>query len=132
MRLDHIGIAVENLENALKIYSETLGFKLIKIMELPNEGMKIAILNSGNTELELIEPLREDTAVGKFLNKRGSGIHHICFSVPRFDAKIEDLEAKGLHPVAPPTAGVKGKRVVFFSPKKTMGTLIEICEESGE
>lgn len=130
MKLDHIGIAVQNLDSALKIYSCALGFTLKEILNLIDQGMKIAVMTSDNVEFELIEPLKENTPVGKFLKKRGNGIHHICFSVPQIETAIKDLEKKGLSLVAPPRLGVKGKKVAFFHPKSTMGVLIEICEEA--
>ncbi len=129
VKLDHIGIAVHNVETALKIYSGLLGFRVEEISELTDKGMKIAILVSDNLEIELIEPLREDTPIGKFLSKKGSGIHHICFSVPHLENSIMSLKKGGLSLVGPPQIGVKGKKVVFFHPASTMGVLIEISEE---
>lgn len=132
VKLDHIGIAVHNLETALKIYSDLLGFKVEEVVELVDKGMKIAILVSDNLEIELIQPLRENTPIGKFLSKRGSGIHHICFSVPHLQNSIRDLEKGGLSLTGPPQTGVKGKRVAFFHPASTMGVLIEISEQKGD
>lgn len=132
MRLDHIGIAVHDIEAALKLYSHAFGFRLKEIVELTDEGMKIAVIKSDNLEIELIEPLKENTPVGKFLKKRRGGIHHICFSVPQMETAIRHLKEKGLNLIAPPRSGVKGEKAAFFHPRSTMGVLIEISEERGE
>ncbi|KPJ49918.1 hypothetical protein AMJ40_04385 [candidate division TA06 bacterium DG_26] len=132
MKLSHIGIAVESLEQAVEIYGETLGFELKESVQMSDEGMRIAIMNCGNTQIELIEPTSDDTPVGKFLKKRGSGLHHLCFSVPKLERVLKVLEGKGLRAIAPPSVGAEGERVVFFNPKETMGVLIEICEEGVE
>ena len=94
--------------------------------------MKIAVLGSDTVQIELIQPLEEDTPVGKFLKKRGGGIHHICFSVARLEKMIRDLEGKGLSLTAPARLGPRGDRVAFFHPNSTMGVLIELSEKQGE
>jgi methylmalonyl-CoA/ethylmalonyl-CoA epimerase len=132
MRLDHIGIAVESIEAGLEVYSECLGFELREVVTLPDERIKIAIITLGDVEVELIEPLGDETSVGRFLKQRGGGVHHLCFSVPQIEAATRDLEAKGLKLTAPPRIGAKGRRIAFFHPKSTLGTLIEISEDTGE
>jgi len=132
MELDHIGIAVEDIETALRLYCDGLGLELDRVFELADDRMKIAVVGSDRVQIELIEPLGEDTPVGKFLKKRGGGIHHICFSVVRLEEAIRELEGKGFSLIAPPRRGARGERVAFFHPRSTMGVLIELSEEEGE
>jgi methylmalonyl-CoA/ethylmalonyl-CoA epimerase len=132
MKLDHIGIAVESIESGLEVYSECLGFELREVVTLPDQRVKIAIITLGDVEVELIEPLGDDTPVGRFLKQRGGGIHHLCFSVPQIEKATRDLQKKGLRLTAPPRIGAKGRRVAFFHPKSTLGALIEISEDEGE
>ena len=129
MRLDHVGIAVENIQAALKVYCDSLGFELKEIVDLPEEGVKIARITSRDLEVELIQPLGEETPVGRFLKKRGGGIHHLCFSVPQMEQTLGELKERGLRPISAPRPGVAGKRIAFFHPKDTLGALIEISEE---
>ena len=95
-RVDHIAVAVSSLEKALQFYKEQLGIKLIDIETVEEQGVKVAKLDLGNTHIELLEPLGEDTPVGKFIAKRGEGLHHICFGVDDIESGIENLKDRGL------------------------------------
>ncbi len=131
MKIDHIGIAVESVDEALKIYSDVLGFQVKGIHDMSDEGMRIAVIVSNGTVLELIEPLDEKSPVARFLQNRGCGVHHLCFSVTHFDQTVARIKSEGLKSVGEIRRGVKGVRVVFFHPKDTMGVLIEISEGDG-
>ena len=128
MKLNHIGIAVKNIDTALPFYQK--GLNLIPhIEEVPAMKVKTAKLELGNTVLELVQPLEGEQAVSKFLEKRGEGIHHICFEVPDIKEMMKHLESAGYKPLYPePKIGAGGHLVNFLSPKDTSGVLIEILQ----
>lgn len=126
-KLDHIGIAVSNLEEALKLYRDTLGLKVEHVEDF--EGMKIAFIPIGDTEFELLQPTDPASALAKFLEKRGEGIQHIAVRVDDVEKSLEDLKAKGLQVIdQKPRPGAGGARIAFFHPKSTGGILLEICQ----
>jgi methylmalonyl-CoA/ethylmalonyl-CoA epimerase len=128
-KLDHIGIAVSNLEEALKLYRDTLGLKVDHIEDF--EGMKIAFIPIGDTEFELLQPTDPEGALAKFLEKRGEGIQHIAVRVDDVAKSLEELKAKGLQVIdQKPRRGAGGAQIAFFHPKSTKGVLLEICERS--
>ncbi len=126
-KLDHIGIAVSNLEEALKLYRDKLGLKVEHVEDF--EGMKIAFLPVGDTEFELLQPTDPNGALAKFLEKRGEGIQHIAVRVDNVEASLEELKGKGLQVIdQKPRPGAGGARIAFFHPKSTNGVLLEICQ----
>ncbi len=127
--LDHIGIAVENLEKGSEFY-RALGFAEMDVEEVPSEKVKVGFLRLGNrANLELLEATSEDSAVRKFLEKRGPGIHHICLRVKGIDRILEDLKAKGVRLINEKAKmGAHGCRVAFIHPASTGGVLIELSE----
>ncbi|MDD4858249.1 MAG: methylmalonyl-CoA epimerase [Candidatus Krumholzibacteria bacterium] len=128
--LDHIGIAVRNLEDAKKMFSDTLGLVLIREQELPERGLKIAFLSAGSTTVELLEGIEPDSSVAKFVEQRGPGIHHLCFEVDGIDRVMRELTDSGVRFVdATPRLGSEGKPIAFIHPKSTLGVLIELIEK---
>lgn len=126
-RVDHIGIAVANLETALSFWRDKLGLALEGIEDVPDMKVRVAKLRIGETRIELLSPLPGEEAVAKFLEKRGEGIHHICLAVPDAAAATAEMRGKGLSPVyASPKAGAGGHQVNFLPPKETGGVLIEV------
>ncbi len=126
-KIDHIGIAVSDLEEALKLYRDTLGLKVEHVEEF--EGMKIAFVPIGDTEFELLQPTDPEGALAKFIEKRGVGVQHIALRVNDVEKSLEELKAKGLRVIdEKPRPGAGGARIAFFHPKSTMGVLLEICE----
>jgi len=126
-KLEHIGIAVSDLEAALKLYRDTLGLKVDHIEDF--EGMKIAFIPIGDTEFELLQPTDPNSALAKFLEKRGEGVQHIALCVDDVEKSLEELKAKGLQVIdQKPRPGAGGARIAFFHPKSTMGVLLEICQ----
>src|SRR2546426_9590267 len=95
-KIHHIGIAVRNLDEALTFYCDTLGLHVHASAEIADQGVKAALLTIGQSEIELLEPLSPDSAVGKFLERKGEGLHHICFQTPAVDAELEGLEQRGV------------------------------------
>jgi len=128
--LSHIGIAVRDLEEALGVYRDILGLDTIEIKELPDRGLKVAILDSGNTKVELLEGVSPDSAISRFLDKRGPGIHHLCFKVRNIDQSLKKLSGAGIRLIDKEArAGAEGKPVAFLHPSSTNGVLIELEQE---
>ena len=128
-KVDHIGIVVRDIEEALKVYRDALGLPLAHVQEVPEQKVKIAFLPVGDCEIELVEPTTADSGVARFLEKRGEGLHHICFEVEDIEAALRDLAAKGLRPInRQPRQGAIG-RVAFLYPKSAHGVLIELVEK---
>ena len=129
-KIDHIAIVVRSIEEALKVYRDALGLPLAHVQEVPEQKVKIAFLPIGDCEIELVEPTAADSGVARFLEKRGEGLHHICFEVEDIEAALRDLAAKGVRLIdRQPRQGAIG-RVAFLHPKSAHGVLIELCERS--
>lgn len=127
--LDHIGIAVREIESALVAYREALGLSLDAIETVPEQGVKVAMLALGPAHIELLEPTDPDGPVGKFLAARGEGIHHISLSVPDLPAALAAARAAGLRLIdETPRTGAGGKLIAFLHPKSTHGVLIELSQ----
>jgi methylmalonyl-CoA/ethylmalonyl-CoA epimerase len=128
--VNHIGIAVANLEEAKKVFCDTLGLPCVEEKTLPERGVRIAFLSSGNTMLELLEGLGPESTVSKFVEQRGPGIHHLCFEVEGIGRVIGELTAAGARLIdAKPRPGAEGKPVAFVHPKSTLGVLVELIEK---
>ena len=126
--LDHIGIAVRSIESA-KIY-EALGLRVDHIETVESQGVRTAFLSVGDSNLELLEPLSDDSPVGRFVAKRGEGIHHICLRVSNLDDTLARLKAKGFRLInEAPVPGAQGCRVAFLHPAAGNGVLIELSEK---
>jgi methylmalonyl-CoA/ethylmalonyl-CoA epimerase len=130
-KIDHIGIAVKNLEERMSLWESLLGAKVGKIEELPERGVKLANLEFPQSPtVELLCPLNEQAAVAKFLAERGEGIHHFCFNVDNIEAAFKELKKKGVQFVQDkPYPGAGGSRIVFIHPRSLGGVLIELKEE---
>lgn len=129
-KVDHIGIAVRNLDEVIPYYTETLGCPLLKIEEVESQKVRVAFIDAGNIKLELLEPMDDTSPIFKFMEKRGEGIHHIAFGVEDIDSRMAELHEKGvqlLSEKAKPGAG--GALVAFLHPKSSNGVLYELCEK---
>ena len=127
-RVDHIAILVRNLETALAVYRDALGMSVTHTETIPEQDVNIAFLPSGDTQLELLEPISPDTGIGRYLEKRGEGMHHICLEVDDIEATIAELTAAGVALIdRSPKRGAHG-RIAFMHPKSTHGVLIELLE----
>jgi methylmalonyl-CoA/ethylmalonyl-CoA epimerase len=128
--IDHLGIAVHSIEEARPFYRQ-LGLEIEEIEEVPQEGVRVAIIPCGGSRIELLEPTREDSPVAKFLAKRGPGIHHLCLATDDVAAEGEGLQAAGFQLLRPePTPGADGCWVNFIHPKSAGGVLVEISQKS--
>ena len=127
MKLHHVGVAVEDLDAAVALYERVFGAELTH--RAANDELTAAFLRAGEAEVELLQPLREDSAVGKFLAKRGPGIHHIAVAVPDIEAAIAEARAQGLEMIDEhPRIGLHGTRIAFVHPKSVGGVLTEFVE----
>jgi len=127
--LKHVGIAVNNIDEALKILVNTLGLKHEKTMTLEERKLKVAFLEAGETEIELLEPMDKEGTIAKFLQNRGEGIHHIAFKVTDIENTLQQLKSKGVTLIDEvPRKGAEGGKIAFIHPKSTKNVLIELCE----
>ena|SRR5436305_5164404 len=129
MRIHHVGVAVEDLEAAITLYKTAFGAELTHRAANEKDGLTAAFLRAGEAEVELLQPLREDTPVGKFLARRGPGLHHIAVAVPDIDKAIADARAEGMEMIdQEPRIGLHGTRIAFIHPKSVGGVLTELVE----
>ena len=128
MKLDHIGIVVEDIEAALAVYEAALGLPLENIVEVPEQGVRVAFLSLGESNIELVQPTADDTGTAKFLTRRGEGVHHICIEVDDIWAALARLKAHGVQLIdEEPRPGAHGE-VAFVHPRGAHGVLIELLE----
>ena len=131
--IDHVGVAVEDIEAAVALYRDTLGMPLVHRETVTEQGVEAALLDVGDGHIELLAPLGPDTPVGKFLSKRGPGLHHVAYRVPDADGALNQLAAAGMRLIdETPRIGIRGSRVAFLHPASTGGVLTEIVEPAGE
>ncbi len=130
-KIEHIGIAVKDLETSNLLYQKLLGTTPYKIEEVVSEGVRTSFFNTGPNKVELLTPLSSDSLVAKFLEKRGEGVHHIAFAVRDIYAEIQRLKEAGFQLLRDtPSLGADNKLVVFVHPKTANGVLIELCQEA--
>jgi methylmalonyl-CoA/ethylmalonyl-CoA epimerase len=128
--IEHIGIAVRNLENAISFYEKVLGLKCYKIENVPDQKVRTAFLRVGETKLELLESTDPEGPVGKFIEKKGEGIHHIAFAVERIEEQLSHAVKMGVQLIdSHPRKGADELEIAFLHPKTTAGVLIELCED---
>jgi methylmalonyl-CoA/ethylmalonyl-CoA epimerase len=131
-KIEHLGIAVRNIEASLEIYEKLLNQKCYKTESVESEGVKTAFIQIGETKIELLEATRPDSPIGKFLEKKGQGIHHIAFDVTDIEAEIKRLQGEGFELIhQSPKDGADNKLIAFLHPKSTDGILVELCQEKG-
>jgi methylmalonyl-CoA/ethylmalonyl-CoA epimerase len=129
-KLDHVSIAVKSIDDALLFYRDMLGFNLESTSFNELEKLKIAFLSNERSDVELMEPTEEETVVGRFIQKRGEGIHHICIAVEDIEKAMKELSEKGVRLVEEkPRVSSSGLKVAFIHPKSAHGVLIEIYEK---
>jgi methylmalonyl-CoA epimerase len=129
--LDHVGVAVKNLDEAIGVYRDVLGFKLEGVHVLTERKVRVAFLSTGGeTNVELLEPIGSDSPVAKFLESRGEGIQHIAVRVRNIEAVLAEFKRKGVMLVDDkPKAGAEGAKIAFVHPKSTKGVLLELVEK---
>jgi methylmalonyl-CoA/ethylmalonyl-CoA epimerase len=128
-RIDHIGVAVEDLDAALELYETSFAMPLAHRETVEEQGVEAVLLDVGDGHVELLAPLGADTAVGKFLARKGPGLHHVAYAVDDIDATLEKLKAAGVELIdAEPRVGIRESRVAFLHPRSTGSVLTEIVE----
>ena len=127
-RLDHLGIAVKDLDAARADYVDRLGFTEVERESLPAQGVEVILLDGGNCRVELLAPLGEDSPIARFLDKRGEGLQQAAFEVADMKAALAALAERGIQPLAPPSIGAGGLSICFLHPKDTHGVLLELVE----
>jgi methylmalonyl-CoA/ethylmalonyl-CoA epimerase len=132
-RIDHVGVAVSDLDAATALYERTLGMPMAHRERVESQGVEAALLDVGDGHVELLQPLGADTAVGKFIERRGEGLHHVAYAVDDIEATLERLRGAGLELIdEQPRVGIRGSRVAFVHPKATGSVLTEIVEPAEE
>jgi len=131
IKIDHIGIAVKDLNAAKHFYEEVLGMRVSEIEEVKEQKVRVAFLPTGDSEIELLESTEVDGPIAKFIEVRGEGLQHIALRVESVQGTINELKEKGIRLIDEvPRYGAGGAKIAFIHPKATFGTLIEICERS--
>ena len=129
-KLEHIGIAVKNLEKSNALFAQLLGQQHYKIEEVATEGVRTSFFNVSGVKIELLEATNTDSPIAKFIEKKGEGVHHLAFAVNNIEESIKEYTQKGFSPInSQPKAGADNKLVCFLHPKTTNGVLIELCQE---
>jgi methylmalonyl-CoA epimerase len=128
-RIDHIGVAVEDLDAALELYENAFEMPLAHRETVEEQGVEAVLLDVGDGHVELLAPLGPETAVGKFLERKGPGLHHVAYAVDDIDATLEKLKAAGIELIdSEPRVGIRESRVAFLHPRSTGSVLTEIVE----
>jgi methylmalonyl-CoA/ethylmalonyl-CoA epimerase len=128
-RIDHIGVAVEDLDEAIALYGDRLGMPLQHRETVEEQGVEAVLLGVGDSHVELLRPLGPDTAVGKFLERSGPGLHHVAYGTDDIDSALDAVRGAGLRLIDErPRTGIRGSRVAFLHPKSTGGVLTELVE----
>ncbi len=130
MKIDHVAIAVKDLDAALDFYRNALGLEVADRREVPAEGVEIAFLPMGESEIELLRPLDESNSIGRFIARRGEGIHHLCLRVDDIEAAVARLEAAGARMATEIRQHPDGTRYAFVHPKSSHGVLIELYQKA--
>lgn len=127
--IDHVAIVVENLEDALTFWQDALGLEIAHTEDVPEQESLIAFLPVGNSEVELVKPTTDTSGIAHYLDKRGPGIHHLCFEVDDLQATLNRLDSLGIELInREPTVGAGGRRIAFVHPRSANGVLVELYE----
>ena len=128
-RIDHVGVAVSDLDAAAALYEQTFGMPMAHRERIESQGVDAALLDVGEGHVELLQPLGPETAVGRFIERRGEGLHHVAYAVDDIDATLDQLKGAGMKLIdEQPRPGIRGSRVAFLHPKATGSVLTEIVE----
>jgi len=131
-RIDHIGVAVEDIDAAIALYQDSFEMELAHRERVESQGVEAVLLDVGEGHVELLAPLGPETPVGKYMAKNGAGLHHVAYAVADIDATLEKLAAAGLQLIdSEPRVGIRDSRVAFLHPRSTGGVLTEIVEPAG-
>ena len=128
-KIDHIGIAVSDLEKMINLYRDQLGLDFKGVEDVEEQKVRVAFFPIGESKMEFLEPTEATSPVGKFIEKKGEGVHHLAFRVDDIEAKLEELKAKGIELIdEKPRYGAGGAKIAFLHPRSTGGVLVELCQ----
>ena len=127
MKIDHIAIAVNNVEDAAKIYQEALGVDTVEFETVESEGVKLAIIHLENGRIELMQPMNDESPIKKFLDKKGQGLHHMALQTNNIEGEVERMEGCGIQFLGKIRPGSEGTKVIFIHPKSLSDVLAELC-----
>ena len=131
--IDHVGVAVSDLDRAIALYERTFGMPLVHRETVEDQGVEAVLLDVGDGHVELLSPLGPDTVIGKFIEKRGDGLHHVAYRVDDIDAVLAELKGAGVDLIdSEARIGIRGSRVAFLHPKSTGGVLTELVEPAAD
>jgi methylmalonyl-CoA epimerase len=129
-KVEHLGIAVPNLEEAARFYQQALGLPLEGVENIEGQKVRVGFFPVGESRIELVEPAAPDSPISKFLEKKGAGLHHICLEVEDLNAALEELKAKGVRLIdSEPRPGAHGYNIAFVHPQSASGVLLELTEK---
>ncbi len=132
-KIEHIGIAVKDLKKTVPFYEDVLGLEKTSVEKVEDQGVNIAFFQLGESKIELLEPLNDESPIARFIEKSGEGIHHMAVLVEDIEEKIEDMKEKGAQFIGDkPTMGAEGMKVIFVHPRSSNGVLLELCEPAEE
>jgi methylmalonyl-CoA epimerase len=132
-RIDHVGVAVDDLDAALNLYERVLGMPLVHRETVEEQGVEAVLLDVGDGHIELLKPLGDDTPVGKFLARKGPGLHHVAYAVGDIEEALAELDEQGVELIdRTPRTGIRNSRVAFLHPRSTDGVLTEIVQPAEE
>lgn len=130
-KIDHIGIAVKDIEAVLGFYSDALGLENIGFEVVEDQGVRVAMLPVGESRIELLEPINDESPIAKYIGKRGEGIHHICLDVDSVSETLSEMKSRGLQLIDnAPRPGAHNKQIAFVHPKASNGVLIELSQDA--
>lgn len=130
-KFDHIGIAVKDIQSVLSFYQEALGLENLGFEVVEDQGVRVAFLPVGESRIELLEPLNDDSPIAKFIARRGEGIHHICLDVDSVPESLDELKERGMQLIDnEPRLGAHHKEIAFVHPKASKGVLIELSQDA--
>ncbi len=127
MKIDHIAIAVNNVEEAAKTFKDALGVDTVEFETVESEGVKLAILHLDNGRIELMQPMNDESPIKKFLDKKGQGLHHMALQTDNIEGEVERMEGCGIQFLGKIRPGSEGTKVIFIHPKSLSGVLAELC-----
>jgi len=127
MKIDHVAIAVNNLDDAVKEYQNALGIKEVEFENVESEGVRVAILHLGNSRIELMEPTKDTSPIKKFLDTKGEGLHHIALETDKIEGEVDRMKGNGIRFLGEVRPGSRGTKITFIHPKSLHGVLAELC-----
>jgi len=128
IKINHIAVVVENIDDSLAFWRDGLGLNMGKIQEVPQEEVKVAFLDAGESHIELVSPTTDDSGIAKYLAKKGQGMHHICFEVEDIVAALDHMKATGIELINEEPRERDGRKYAFIHPKSTGGVLVELYQ----